>query len=216
MSLTGWRAYDEASDDYFDSYEKLAFAKIHRSLLPFLPSKGANCLDVGAGSGRDSAALAKRGFLVTAVEPSAGLRALAERRHRNQRIRWIDDHLPLLAKIRGMPERYAFILLSAVWMHISPEDRHQALSTLSSLVQKDGCIAITLRLGTPDENRPLYPVDTAELLEGAHQHGLRPIYVSRLTKDPLRRAGVNWQKVVLTKVCEANGAGWSQKKSAIL
>ena len=54
-------------------------------------------LDVGAGTGRDAAWLARLGHEVVAVEPSAAMRAEAERRHPAARIRWIDDRLPGLA-----------------------------------------------------------------------------------------------------------------------
>jgi len=199
MSVAAWQPYDDASEAYFDSYERLSFSIVHRSLLPFLPGKGSTCLDVGAGSGRDAAALARRGYAVTAVEPSLGLRVLAQRRHGSGNIRWIDDNLPRLSKLRKTHEQYNFILLSAVWMHIPPEDRHESLATLAGLLAEGGRIAITLRLGKAEDARTLHRVDATELTELAAKFGLISIYTSRLGSDSLRRHDVTWQKVVLEK-----------------
>lgn len=198
MQLAPWEAYDEASRNYFDSYESISFSKTHRAFLRFLPEKGANCLDVGAGSGRDASAMAKRGYRITAVEPSRGLRTLAQFYHTGEQIRWIDDRLPDLSKVVAQGDRYKFILLSAVWMHIQPQNRLTSLKTLSLLLDTDGCIAISLRIGEPCKNRIMYPVSTEELLNQANQVGLKPIYVSRITHDLLNRSEVAWEKVVLT------------------
>lgn len=43
------------------------------------PKAGADCVDIGAGSGRLTAELVSRGLRVTAVEPSAAMRAIGER-----------------------------------------------------------------------------------------------------------------------------------------
>ena len=59
-----------------------------------MPAAPALVLDVGAGSGRDAAWLTRLGHDVVAVEPSPAMRAEAERRHADQRIRWIADSLP--------------------------------------------------------------------------------------------------------------------------
>lgn len=199
MQITTWHAYDDASDSYFDSYERLSFSDMHRAFLKFLPQKGAACLDVGAGSGRDAAALARRGFSVTAAEPSRGLRALAQARHQSLGIRWIDDHLPQLKGVVASQERFAFILVSAVWMHVAPDDRGLAVRTLADLLEIDGHIAITLRQGDVSDGRLMYPVNTEELLSQAEENGLRAVYVSRRNKDSLARQDISWRKVVLAK-----------------
>jgi len=199
MRLEAWKTYDGDSRSFFESYESLSFTRMHRAFLPFLPKRGSSCLDVGAGSGRDAAALARRGFRVTAVEPSHGLRSLAESHHGNVVLRWVDDRLPKLSKVFALGERYRFILVSAVWMHIPPGDRIQSLRTLARLLQARGYIALTLRIGEPCQSRIMYPVSVAELLEIAEQVGLRSVYVSRKTRDSLNRDQVAWKKVVLTR-----------------
>lgn len=199
MPLNSWSAYDSDSAAYFNSYEKLRFSSVHRSFLRFLPKRGAHCLDIGAGSGRDAAAMAKRGYIVTAVEPNSALLNLARQRHALYDIRWINDHLPSLTKLRKLSDRYQFILLSAVWMHLQPDEWGRAFSALSSLVEDDGCVAISLRYGSDDLIRGMHEVDAKELVAVALKYGFRPLYVSRRTRDRLGRAKVEWKKIVLVK-----------------
>jgi protein-L-isoaspartate O-methyltransferase len=199
MHSITWQAYDEASSSFFETYESLKFSRMHRAFLPFLPAKGAFCLDVGAGSGRDAAALARRGYQVTAVEPSEGLRLLAERRHAKWHITWIDDALPGLSTLCAKKQRYQFILLSAVWMHIPPELRAESLRSLGQLLAPGGCIAFTLRLGSGCSDRIMYPVNVNQLIDQAQQFGLHPIYVSRKVRDSLKRGDVVWQKIIFSR-----------------
>ena len=199
MQTLTWHAYDDCSLSFFNTYESLSFSKLHRSILKLLPEKGAECLDVGAGSGRDAAALARRGYNVTAVEPSLGLLELAKEHHHHPRIRWIQDSLPQLESLITQEHQYDFILLSAVWMHIASEDRPKALSTLARLLKPKGRLALTIRLGQPSSDRLMYPVDLDEILLISKKFNLWPIYVSRSTSDSLKRESVKWKKVVLEK-----------------
>lgn len=199
MSVKGWLAYDAASERYFETYERLNFFEVHRSLLPYLPSGQARCLDVGAGSGRDAAALAQLGHSVTAVEPSSALIQRAERRHKSGNIKWVQDSLPHLDRVMDLQVQYDFILVSAVWMHIPTEERGYALTTLAALLSADGRLAITLRVGPSDQLRHLYPVDVDEVQELAQNRGLLPVFVSEPSVDLLHRAEVAWQKIVLAK-----------------
>jgi 2-polyprenyl-3-methyl-5-hydroxy-6-metoxy-1,4-benzoquinol methylase len=199
MHALAWTQYDARSMHFFETYESLEFQSMHKAFLRFLPREGARCLDVGAGSGRDAAAMARLGYRVTAVEPSAGLRKLAERHHDGLSIDWIDDSLPELNAVKARGLKYAFILLSAVWMHIYPEGRHKSLETLAELLEPEGYLAMTLRLGTPDTERTMFPVSSSELVRQAAVLGLKPRYVGRPTRDSLHRGDVQWVKVVLSR-----------------
>ena len=70
--------YSDNAGYYFEQYQKLDFNDVHGSWLKHLPEPNGLALDIGAGSGRDAAALAKRGWDVLAVEPAAGLREKGE------------------------------------------------------------------------------------------------------------------------------------------
>lgn len=198
MQQVAWKAYDEASIEFFETYESLSFSKMHRSFFRFLPPKGAMCLDIGAGSGRDAAALARRGYSVTAIEPSKGLRKLAQAAHENPNIRWIDDALPNLSTVVAQRDRYSFILLSAVWMHIPESLRIKSLKVLARLLAPNGYIGLTLRMGSSNHDRIMYPVSVEALIQDAAHAGLKPVYISRANRDSLNRSEVEWRKVVLT------------------
>ena len=68
-----WNWYDNHASDVIGRYESVSSSDVHGWLEPLLPGGAGTILDVGAGSGRDSAWLAEKGFDVVAVEP--GVRA---------------------------------------------------------------------------------------------------------------------------------------------
>ncbi|MDI9245977.1 hypothetical protein [Marinobacter sp. CHS3-4] len=53
---------------FYDQYQSLTCEQVHQDWLSLLRDKSGLALDVGAGSGRDSSALAARGWDVVAVE----------------------------------------------------------------------------------------------------------------------------------------------------
>jgi SAM-dependent methyltransferase len=64
-----------------ERWDELArFEPIHPDLVAALPDGATTAIDVGAGSGRLTAHLARRSRDVIAVEPSAGLRSILTRR----------------------------------------------------------------------------------------------------------------------------------------
>ncbi len=66
-----------------------------------LLARAGTALDIGAGTGRDAAWLARRGHRVLAVEPVAALRSAGEALHRMANLEWLDDGLPELARARA-------------------------------------------------------------------------------------------------------------------
>lgn len=59
-------------------------------------------------------------------------------------------------------------------------------------------LAMTLRLGMPDSERPKFQVSCRELVQQAAVAGLRSSYVGRPTRDSLHRGDVQCVKVVLS------------------
>lgn len=188
--------YEQHAARLVEQYESLTFEAVHDSLLDLLPPPGATILDVGAGSGRDAAWLAGRGYEVVAAEPSAAMLAHARALHPSSRIRWVADSLPELAAVRRLGLSFDFILLSAVWMHIAPAERQRTLRKLATLLAPKGRIAISLRLGAPDAARAIHAVSLAELAGMARQFGLR-IVNTHTSADRLGRSEVTWTSVVL-------------------
>lgn len=185
--------YDGSAKRMADLYESTSFEQVHVDVLDLLPESGSAVLDVGAGSGRDAVALADRGYVVTAVEPSAGLRREAIVRHASSNVQWVDDALPKLSKL---PERaFAFILVSAVWMHLAPRDRTPAIRRLTQILGPDRHLAISVRIGPADPARSIRQVDIQALEADARAAGLKLVRSLEIG-DALGRATVQWRTLV--------------------
>ena len=197
--------YDANAKAAAADYETAEAEDIHGWLLGLLPPARATILDVGAGSGRDAAWLASRGYDVVAVEPSAAMRDEALRRHPGTTVRWIGDTLPVLDTVTRSGLSFDLILLSAVWMHVAPTQRARAFRKLVNLLRPGGLIAITLRHGPGDPERGMHPVSTSELEALARDHGAS---VQRIVDAPdqLGRTEVRWTQVAIRLPDDGTGA----------
>lgn len=79
--------YDANAETVAARYEEISAEAVHDWLLDLLPLSPATVLDIGAGSGRDAAWLAAKGYDVVAVEPSGGMRDAAAQLHSGAVIR---------------------------------------------------------------------------------------------------------------------------------
>ena len=140
-----------------------------------MDKKTGLALDVGAGSGRDSLALAERGWDVVAVEPAAELRRLGEAATAHRSIHWVDDAMPDLSEIRKLSYRFDLVLVSAVWMHLPHSSRERAFRILTELLAPSGLLVITLRHGPGGGERQFYEVSRAELDGYAKQRAVMPV-----------------------------------------
>jgi len=192
--LNGWRPYDQRAAAFAAQYEGVTFEQIHRTWLRLLPSVG-RALDVGAGSGRDAAALAELGWTVTAVEPSA-LLAEARRRHPGLGIEWIEDHLPALSRVSPTP--FDLVLANAVWMHIPADDAETAFGALADRLAPGGRLVITYRTSSVDASRGMRSVDERELPSFAAGRGLSPLDVID-SHDAHGRDAIRWRTLVWSR-----------------
>lgn len=188
--------YDQNAASLADTYEGLSFQETHPELAALLTvSTTLRILDVGAGSGRDAAAMASFGHQVTAVEPSGQMRALAQRLHPTTSVAWTDDALPALSTLKT--ETFDIILLSAVWMHVEPSERRAAFARLADLLAPGGRLYITLRLGPAAAERAIFTVSEPELEALAKAKGMRVTVLGDRT-DLLGRREVSWRSVVIS------------------
>ncbi|MFD5563159.1 class I SAM-dependent methyltransferase [Kitasatospora griseola] len=188
--------YADAAEALVEQYESVSFAEVHREVLHLFPTRPAAVLDIGAGSGRDAAALAAAGHRVTAVEPTAAMRELARARHARHAVDWVDDALPQLPELTARADRYELILLTAVWMHLDAEQRAAAMATLARLLADGGRIVLSLRHGPVPPGRRMFPVGAPETVALARANGLAPLYLAH-REDPHARAGVSWTYLAL-------------------
>jgi SAM-dependent methyltransferase len=174
-SRRGTSGYGENAQALTRQYESVSFEDAHADVLGLLPVTPAKALDVGAGTGRDAAALAKRGFSVTAVEPTQEFRALAQELHKDVRIEWIDDGLPDLANL-PVGASFDLIMLSAVWMHLDAPERRRAMPRVAGLLRKDGVMILSLRHGPVPAGRIMFEVSADETAALATAAGLQEIH----------------------------------------
>lgn len=99
-------------------------------------------LDVGAGSGRDLAALIAAGFDAYGVEPSDGLRSAAIAHHPELTDRLCPGALPQVRTPFG--GQFDGVLCSAVLMHLSDADLFDATLALRGLLKPHGRLLISL------------------------------------------------------------------------
>ena len=188
--------YDETALALIPQYESLSFAQVHGTIQHLYPLAASDVLDIGAGTGRDAAELARQGHRVTAVEPTPTLRTYGEQAHRGLGITWLDDCLPSLPRLTALPQRYDLILLTAVWMHLDVDERRSGMAALAGLLKPGGRISFSLRHGPVPLGRRMFDVSGAELAASAQPHGLVPL-CTVATPGLFDRPDVTWTRVVL-------------------
>lgn len=200
-AVPGTAGYAENADALVAGYESIAFADQHRPVLHLLPAMPGLVLEIGAGSGRDAAALAAMGHRVLAVEPVAALRSRAASLHPDPRIEWLDDSLPELARVTARGERFDLILLTAVWMHLDPAERRRAMPILAGLLRAAGRMIFAIRHGPVPPGRHMFAVPAAETPALAQAAGLTPVLnCATASLQPANRdAGVTWARLAFIR-----------------
>jgi SAM-dependent methyltransferase len=201
----GTEGYAESADALAEQYEGIAFADVHRGILHLLPAAPGRVLDIGAGTGRDAAALAALGHSVVAVEPTAELRAHGQRLHPSPRIARIDDALPDLDQVHERGELFDLIMLTAVWMHLDAAQRARALPRIAGLLRPGGLMALSLRHGPVPVGCRMFDVTADETCALARDAGLETVHRSERA-DMLGRADVTWSMLAFRRASEKSAA----------
>jgi 2-polyprenyl-3-methyl-5-hydroxy-6-metoxy-1,4-benzoquinol methylase len=176
---SGTQGYSETAAERVKQYEGITFAHVHRDILHLFPRTPSHIIDIGAGTGRDAAAFADLGHVVTAVEPTPELRSEAQQLHPHPAIIWIDDSLPDLDRVHALGQRYDAVMLTAVWMHLDAGQRERAMARVAPLVKPGGLMALSLRHGPVPAGRRMFEVSAEETGELARRHGLATIHESK-------------------------------------
>ena len=195
MLVKGSAGYQEDPQTYCQNYESLSFEKVHKYLLQYYPTAPAAVLDIGAGSGRDAAALARKGYFVDAVEPTLSRLEAAQQLHTEQ-IQWLHDGLPELSQTLSLSKRYDLILMIGVFFHLAPEERAVALANCAKLLLPGGRISMSLRHGPIPKDRHMFDVSDEELLQYAADLGLQKVHYQVHDADSFGRDSVHWSSFV--------------------
>lgn len=180
-------------------YDALPSAQIYASVLDLFPDRPARIADIGAGTGRDAAWLARLGHRVLAVEPVAEFREAGAALHGGA-IEWLDDQLPEL----GETERHGpfdLVLLCAVWHHLDTASRALAVRSLARMTAPDGRVILSLRHdpGAPGYGTfPAPPEETIDLACAAGFHLTRRAEADSVHAES-RAKGVRWTWLVFTR-----------------
>jgi predicted TPR repeat methyltransferase len=111
-------------------------------------------------------------------------------------VQWVDDRLPNLSRLRAKPDRYAFILCSAVLMHIQPADLGKSFAALADLLAPSGLVAISVRSALPGEPRQVFhDHEASDVVAAAQISGLHVIAEDEVP-DTLGRSEVRWRTLV--------------------
>ena len=189
--ISGTAGYGENAAALADQYESIAFADVHRDVAHLIPPAPVRIADIGAGSGRDAAALARMGHHVVAAEPTPELRREGQRRHVLPNVEWTDDALPALAGLRGQGRVFDVIMLTAVWMHLDAAERAAGMASIAALLAPQGQVLMSLRHGPVPAGRRMFDVSAQETIALAAAHGLSSHHLST-RDDMLDRADVHW------------------------
>ena len=193
--------YDASAPVRANEYDALDTATLYKSLLPVMASAPARILDVGAGSGRDAAWFAARGYDVVAIEPSPELRKfIAEKAAAvNGKLDVRDGMLPQLSSLAD-GEKFDLIMLGGVWQHVLPGSRKDAFNRMAAHLKPGGILFITLREGPVPQGRKMYRVTAKATTRMAKENGLQPLALdSGEAKDLLGRGGVRWTSFAARK-----------------
>lgn len=188
---SGTQGYAAEADKLAVRYESLTFEGVQRDVLHLIPAAPCRVLDIGAGTGRDAAALVARGHQVTAAEPTPELRAHGQRLHARAGVAWVDDSLPGLAGLRAAGLPFDLVMATAVWMHLDQAERAAAMRNVAALVAPGGLFLMSLRYGPVPPSRRMFAVPADETIAQAAESGLSLIHRSD-REDMKGRNDVRW------------------------
>jgi SAM-dependent methyltransferase len=188
------RGYVADAEELIPRFEALATEDVLSAIFDLLPPHPGKTLDIGAGTGRDAAWLARRSQHVIAVEPADALRSAGEALHYRPNLDWLDDRLPDLVRTKARGETFNLVICIAVWQHLPPEQHERGMLALASLTAPGGRLIMSLRYGPGAPNRRCFAADPEFLISTAEQAGLTS--VTRRSAQSIqpgnRAAGVTW------------------------
>lgn len=136
---------DAGTERFYERYADTGAAQEspRSAMLPhverLLPAP-CTVLDVGAGAGRDVAAMLDLGLDAWGVEPHAAMRAQAGQLYPVTRGRLMEAGLPDLGRpfAAAAPQGFDAVVCSAVLMHLTPDELGPALAALVDVLRPRG------------------------------------------------------------------------------
>ena len=180
--------FDEHAEKQFREAFAITDTAMQDKFLSYV-KEGGHILDLGCGSGRDSAYFMKRGYTVTAADGSAKLCRLAE------------SHLGIPVRTMEFTELddtdlYDGIFASASIMHLPYDRLKQLMPALLKAMKKDGVLYASFKYGDQEgvsHNRYFTYLNEeriSELLDGIGQYEL--LETVRFGQENEKLYGFSW------------------------
>ena len=200
-SIPGTEGYAENAEQLIARYDSVIAADKYKVVSHLLPGRAGAALDIGAGTGADAAWLASLGHQVVALEPVAALREAGMKTHASPAIEWLDDSLPALAALTTRQASFDLVLLAAVWMHLTAEERSEAMGNVSNLLKPGARLVMSLRHGPAPGTRRMFDVSARETIDLALRHDLKLMLSTQApsVQQQNRQSGVSWSWLVFEK-----------------
>ena len=198
--LPSTAGYGKEAEKLIKQYESSPFAEVYEPIMDVFPTSPCKVLDLGAGSGRDAAALTMKGFTVVAVEPTKEMREGGQKLHNDVSITWVDDALPELNELKacGLEGPYPLIVSAAVWMHFDEAERDASMKRVASLLAPGGRFVLSLRHGPVPEGRRMFSIPAEDIINLGKKYGLN--HVKHIRRNDLHgRKEIEWTFMCIEK-----------------
>jgi len=193
--------YDAKAVHLAKAWRTLDLLEVHAPVLHLMPEKPSRILDIGAGAGGDAGWYASLGHSVLAVEPADGLRLAGMADHSGPGVEWLDDSLPDLARVMARDETFDLVTLTAVWAHLTHEQRAVAIPNIAALMRRGGRLIMSVRNGWTLPERPTWEARPEETTRFAEAEGLESVF--QTTTESIqainKSSGVTWTWLVFDK-----------------
>ena len=195
--------YEKNAAGIANRYESADMTIIHEILLRHL-SKSGKVLEIGGGSGRDTAFLLDKGFDVAVADASAEMIAAAVARHPELSSRAVCASFPLPGDSELLKRRFDSIFTIATLMHIPDQDLFECASQIRDLLVPGGTLLISSSIGREDlvddrdrDGRLMKERPPEELQLLFERLGFRFV-MKYETEDSLRR-DIQWYSLVMQR-----------------
>ena len=134
--------YEDNARNYFRNTHDADLSSIYRSFLSEVP-KGGRILDAGSGSGRDTAAFVRRGYVVDAFDLSPSLCELST------------EFTGIQARVRGFQdvdekEEFDGIWACASLVHVPEKELGEVIGRLVRALKTEGVLYMSFKYGASE------------------------------------------------------------------
>jgi len=148
MDVQTLAAYDRAADAFAEDWHTQPTPTDLHALVRRFFNSGPT-VDIGCGSGRDTAWLTANGFPTIGYDPSSGLLTEARRRHPGLRF-----ELAALPELEGVPDNsFTNVLCETVIMHLEPGVLAPAVRKLIAILAPGGTLYLSWRVTAGADRR---------------------------------------------------------------